>query len=172
MFAAKAHAGQTRKGNDIPYIYHPMEVLIIFTDMGAVEYEQIAAVLHDTVEDTDVTIDEIREKFGDKVADLVGGHTEDKSKTWVERKTDDLNALRNGSASLKGLVYADKYSNILSLYDDYRVLGDAVFDKFNAGKDLQQWYYGEFLSVFEDCRIFIPEYRISDFKRIYSEIFG
>lgn len=86
MFATLAHKNQTRKGNDIPYIYHPMEVLQILTEMGCKEDVKIAGVLHDTVEGTDITIEDIEKEFGKRVAFLVGGHTEDKSKTWVKRK--------------------------------------------------------------------------------------
>ena len=71
VFAAKAHKGQVRKGTDVDYITHPMEVLQILTQMGADGNLLIAGVLHDVVEDTDVTLDEVRELFGDDVATLV-----------------------------------------------------------------------------------------------------
>ena len=171
MFATKAHIGQTRKGNDIPYIYHPMEVLQILTEMGCDEDVNIAGVLHDTVEDTDTTIEDIKSEFGDNVASLVGGHTEDKSKTWVERKSEDLNSLREGSLGLKAIVLADKLSNIFSLYDDYRVLGDKVYDKFNANKDMQAWYYGELLNVFLENKNELSEVLVSEYEAIYKKVF-
>lgn len=172
MFAAKAHAGQTRKGNDIPYIYHPMEVLQILTEMGCDEDVKIAGVLHDTVEDTDTTIDDIKAEFGDNVASLVGGHTEDKSKTWVERKSEDLNSLKNGNISLKAIVFADKLSNILSLYDDYKVLGDVVYDRFNANKDMQAWYYGELLKVFKEYSSELSTELVDEYIQIFNELFA
>ena len=171
MFAAKAHAGQTRKGNDIPYIYHPMEVLQILTEMGCDEDVKIAGVLHDTVEDTDTTIEDIKAEFGDNVALLVGGHTEDKTKTWQERKEDDIAALRAGSVGLKAIVFADKLSNIISLYDDYKVMGDTVYEKFNAGKEKQAWYYGELLKVFSDNANDLSVQLVSTFKELYDKLF-
>ena len=171
MFATKAHVGQTRKGNNIPYIYHPMEVLQILTEMDCDEDVKIAGVLHDTVEDTDTTIEDIISEFGDNVASLVGGHTEDKSKTWVERKSEDLNSLREGSLGLKAIVLADKLSNIFSLYDDYRVLGDKVYDKFNANKDMQAWYYGELLNVFLENKNELSEVLVSEYEAIYKKVF-
>ena len=172
MFATKAHVGQTRKGNNIPYIYHPMEVLQILTEMDCDEDVKIAGVLHDTVEDTDTTIEDIKSEFGDNVASLVGGHTEDKSKTWVERKSEDLNSLRKGSIGLKAIVFADKLSNILSLYDDYRVLGDKVYDKFNANKDMQAWYYGELLKVFVEYKEDLSVELVDKYTEIYTNLFG
>lgn len=171
MFAAKAHTGQTRKGNDIPYIYHPMEVLQILTEMECDEDVKIAGVLHDTVEDTDTTIEDIKAEFGDNVASLVGGHTEDKSKTWVERKATDLSSLKSGNIGLKAIVFADKLSNILSLYDDYKVLGDVVYDRFNANKDMQAWYYGELLKVFDEFRNELCVDLVDEYKCIYRKLF-
>ncbi len=172
MFATNAHKGQTRKGNDIPYIYHPMEVLSILTEMGCDEDVKIAGVLHDTVEDTDTTIDDIRNIFGETVASLVGGHTEDKTKTWIERKEDDINALKAGSIGLKAIVFADKLSNILSLYDDYKVLGDMVYEKFNAGKELQAWYYGELLKVFVENKNELSVVLVLEYEDIFNSLFA
>lgn len=172
MFATKAHIGQTRKGNDIPYIYHPMEVLQILTEMGCDEDVKIAGVLHDTVEDTDTTIEDIKADFGDNVASLVGGHTEDKSKTWVERKATDLNSLKNGNISLKAIIFADKLSNILSLYDDYKVLGGKVYDRFNANKDMQAWYYGELLKVFKEYSSELSTELVDEYIQIFNELFA
>ena len=84
VFATERHAGQVRKGSGKPYIVHPLEVLTILTDMEAGADVLIAGVLHDTVEDTGTTIEEIRSRFGDAVADLVAGCSEDKSKSWEE----------------------------------------------------------------------------------------
>ena len=86
-FATSKHAGQLRKGTKVPYIVHPLETMNILRSMNADTNLLIAGLLHDTVEDTDTSIEEIKEVFGTDVAALVGGHSEDKSKTWVERKT-------------------------------------------------------------------------------------
>lgn len=86
-FAVDRHAGQFRKATVHPYISHPLEAMVILQSMDADINLQIAGVLHDTIEDTDTTEDDIRALFGDDVADLVTSHSEDKSKTWDERKS-------------------------------------------------------------------------------------
>ena len=86
IFAALAHEGQKRKGTDVPYIVHPFEVAQILTKAGASESVICAGLLHDTVEDTEVTLEEIRQKFGGEVAGMVSVMTEDKSLSWEERK--------------------------------------------------------------------------------------
>ena len=172
MFASKAHKNQTRKGTDIPYIYHPMEVLQILTEMGCDEDVKIAGVLHDTVEDTDVTIEEIRELFGDNVAALVGGHTEDKTKTWAERKAEDIAALQKGSIGLKSIIFADKLSNILNLHDDYLIHGDSVYKKFNANKPMQGWYYIQMFKVFDEYKEELSVELVDKYIQIYIDIFG
>lgn len=142
IFAARAHSGQKRKGTDIDYLVHPMEVLQILTAMGTDETLQIAGVLHDTVEDTPVEIDDIKSLFGDDVAALVAAHTEkDKSLPWRERKEAALAELANAPIAVKALVLADKLSNMRSIAADYEKLGDELWTRFNAGKEAISWYY-------------------------------
>ena len=81
IFATERHAGQVRKGTDTPYIVHPLETMLILSNMQADLNVQSAGLLHDTVEDTDTTLEEIAALFGDDVASLVGHHSEDKSKS-------------------------------------------------------------------------------------------
>lgn len=141
IFAAKAHKGQVRKGTDIDYITHPMEVMQILTQMGADENLLIAGVLHDVVEDTDVTIDEIRESFGDDVARLVEHHSEDKSLSWRQRKEHAVASLEYADKRTQMLVMADKVSNQRSIYFDLQQQGEELWNRFNAPKDQQSWYY-------------------------------
>src|SRR5690625_1346414 len=90
-FATKSHANQTRKGTDIPYILHCLEAGIIAANMttkeGHVESDIVCgAILHDTIEDTDVTYEKLKEVINENVANLVQSKSEDKSKQWHERK--------------------------------------------------------------------------------------
>ena len=88
-FATKAHEGQFRKGTKRPYIVHPIAVADIVMTMTWDEEVISAAVLHDTIEDCPGVTEEIlREKFGNRVASLVKSESEDKSKSWEERKSD------------------------------------------------------------------------------------
>lgn len=141
IFAAKAHKGQVRKGTDIDYLTHPMEVLQILTQMRADDELLIAGVLHDVVEDTDVTIDEIRENFGNGVAALVEHHTEDKSLSWRARKEEAIASLAYADKRTQMLVMADKVANQRSLAAELQEHGESVWDRFNAPEAEQSWYY-------------------------------
>lgn len=140
-FSTTKHAGQLRKGTTVPYIVHPLETMNILRTMNADTNLLIAGLLHDTVEDTDTTVAEITELFGTDVAALVGGHSEDKSKTWEERKTHAIKELADASRRMKLLVMADKVSNLRSMAADYRAVGDKLWERFNAPVEKQAWYY-------------------------------
>lgn len=141
IFAVEKHTGQVRKGTDLPYIVHPLEVMTILGAMHTDAEVMAAGVLHDTVEDTDATIDDIKANFVDRVAELVKGHTEDKSKPWEERKKEALEELKNAPFDLKCLIMADKLPNMRAIARDYKQSGDKVWEKFNRPKDKQAWYY-------------------------------
>jgi len=154
-FAARAHEGMTRKGSDIPYITHPLEAAQIVQTMTDDEAVWIAAVLHDTVEDTPVTIDDIRREFGERVAELVGADTEDKREhlpaadTWKIRKQETVEHLKSSSDTAgKMVVLADKLSNIRQLAVDYENLGEKVWERFNQkDKNEHKWYYESVLEA-------------------------
>lgn len=143
-FATNAHRGQLRKGTNLPYIFHPMEVGMIVSGMTDDPEIIAAAVLHDTVEDCEEVTEEIlRKEFGDRIADMVSAESEDKSKTWKERKAHTLWHLRE-KASWEELVIAlgDKLSNIRSIHHDYTRMGEDVWKRFNMkDKRMQGWYY-------------------------------
>lgn len=171
-FAVQKHAGQKRKGTEIPYIVHPMEVMNHLREMNADTNLLIAGLLHDVIEDAGVTADEIRQSFGEDVAVLVAGHSEDKSKTWEERKREDIRVATEGDLRLKMLILSDKLANLRSLYYDYRSVGDALWSRFRAPVDKQKWYYHgmlEALRVLEQEKKSAPLYW--EFKRFYQELF-
>ena len=100
-FAVKAHDGMRRKKSEAPYILHPMEAAVIVGTMSDDQNLIAAAALHDVVEDAGITLDEIKEKFGQRVFELVGSETEDKradlppSDTWRIRKEESLAVLES-----------------------------------------------------------------------------
>ena len=140
-FATECHKGAVRKGTDIPYITHPMEVMQILNSVNADNNLLIAGLLHDVVEDAGVSIETIKEKYGEDVAHLVAGHSEDKSKTWYARKLKTIRDLPDEDIRSKLLTLGDKLSNIRSMYRDYKQIGDELWQRFNAPKHLQAWYY-------------------------------
>ena len=143
LFAAKCHEGQVRKGTSRPYIVHPIETMEILSEMKADLSLLIAGLLHDTLEDTSATEEEIVKYFGMEVGFLVASHSEDKSKSWEERKKTAIQKARDGSMRLKMLIMADKVSNLRSLYRDKKEIGENIWERFNAPKEKQEWYYSE-----------------------------
>jgi (p)ppGpp synthase/HD superfamily hydrolase len=141
-FASVAHDGQKRKGSNVPYIVHPFEVAQILTSQAASEEVIIAGLLHDTIEDTDVTVDEIALMFGKTVARLVAANSENKALTWEQRKEHTIAYMKN-EATLEEMMVccADKLSNLRSLKTDYNELGEALWKRFHRGKEHQKWYY-------------------------------
>ncbi len=135
--------GQKRKGSGLPYIVHPMEVWQILRNNNCSTVVQVAGLLHDTLEDTDTSPEEIKEKFGADVLALVQTESEDKTKSWKERKQATLDALEKASTETKQVCCADKLSNCLAQLYDYNQIGDALFERFNkeSTPELQGWYY-------------------------------
>lgn len=134
-FAEKAHRGAVRKGSDIPYITHPLETAVITSMMSDDDELIAAALLHDTMEDAGVSYEELKKHFGSHVADLVAEESEDKSKTWMERKSRTIEHLRSAGREIKILTLADKLSNIRSTARDYLLEGEniAEFDMLTFG---------------------------------------
>ena len=142
IFAALKHEGQKRKGTEIPYIVHPMEVMQILTAIGCREGVVIAGILHDTLEDTDATPEEIKELFGADVLSIVQGESEDKSKTWKERKAATIEHLKTSAGVESKIVcFADKLSNIRSMLRDKHEIGSELWKRFNASRENIEWYY-------------------------------
>lgn len=145
--AAEAHHGQYRKGTHTPYITHPYAVGLILMGAGCTEVVIIAGILHDTVEDTDLTLDFIRERFGDVVANIVDGCSEDKALRWRARKTERIEALRTASPEVCTVTCADKLHNLRTIISEYDAIGDSVWDRFHGGVEDQAWYYRSILSA-------------------------
>lgn len=151
-FAMDKHKGQVRKGKFYPYVFHPLRVANELMELDLDEVFGIVGVLHDTLEDTDTTYDELVEKFGKDVADAVQFCTAKKGKTWKETKQntiDKLKALTWETAPVVGLwvFLMDKYDNLAEIADDYRRYGDGVFERFNASKEEIGWYYKELINA-------------------------
>ena len=141
VYAVECHAGQLRKGTLCPYITHPLETMQILRSMGADTDLLIAGVLHDTIEDTEATEQDIRERFGDDVVALITAHSEDKSKTWEERKSFAIKELAKADKRLKMLVMADKVANLRNMASDFARIGNELWNRFNAPPNKQAWYY-------------------------------
>jgi len=129
-----------RKDTNIPYITHPIEVMQILTANNCSEKVIVAGILHDTLEDTFTKPEEISEKFGQDILEIVQTESEDKSKTWEERKQTTIEHLKTASLETKLVCCADKLSNLRSMASDKAAVGDQLWERFNAPKDRIQWY--------------------------------
>ena len=156
-FAVKAHDGMRRKNSESPYILHPMEAAVIVGSMTNDQNLIAAAALHDVVEDAGITIEEIEEKFGKRVRELVASETEDKrsdlppESTWRIRKEESLSVLKNTDDIAVLVVWlGDKLANMRAIYRDFKVEGVAMWQKFNQ-KDVneQAWYYRTIVDLTE-----------------------
>lgn len=149
IFAAKAHAGAVRRDGHTPYILHCTEAAAIAATMTQDQEVLAAAVLHDGVEDTDVTAETLEAEFGSRVAQLVGAMSENKrpelspEDTWLVRKEETIAALEESTdLAVAQLYLADKLSNLRGIARDYEEYGDDLWEFFHQkSRAKQSWYY-------------------------------
>lgn len=164
QFATMVHLNQTRKATNIPFVTHCLEVGVLITKMttklGIFNENLVAAgYLHDSVEDAHVTIPQLKELFNGRVAELVDLQSEDKTKTWQERKDHIMELLKeNEDIELEIGILADKLSNVRSLELDYKLHGEKLWLRFNAPKEKQEWYYK---SIAENLKFV---YKLEEYK--------
>jgi len=172
-YAMKAHSGQYRKGTRIPYIYHPLNVGRILFENEYSNEIVIAGFLHDTVEDTPVSFNDINSVFGEYVAFLVENATEeDKNDTWENRKNQTIEKLKTAQEDVLALSCADKLDNIRSIHQDYNRIGEELWKRFNRSKEKQRWYYTSLASVFNEKKKEIPHFSLaSEFIEEVERVF-
>lgn len=169
-FAEIAHKGAVRKGTSIPYITHPLETAVIASMLTDDEEVIAAALLHDTMEDAGVSYEELKVRFGARVADLVEEESEDKSRTWQERKSTTLKKLEDAGMEIKILTLADKLSNIRSMARDYLLKGEELWERFNVKeKALHAWYYNSMKERLRELE-FTSQYR--EYVALCAQVFG
>ena len=173
--AALAHRTQLRKGSDLPYITHPYSVGLMLARAGFDPEVIAAGILHDTVEDTYVTLGEIREVFGDRVAAIVEGCSEpDKSAAWEERKEHTIAYLRTAPYEVRAVACADKLHNLSTVAEGYARLGDAIWNRFKRGRKEQEWYYRALVDSL--CTYTPPDQApipfCAEFQELVEQVFG
>lgn len=151
-FATRAHEGQFRKGTRRPYIVHPVEVGDIVSTLTKDEEVISAAILHDTIEDCEGVSQRIlAQEFSERVAFMVAQESEDKSKTWMERKRATIEHLRIAPHEVQMIGLADKLSNMRDINRDYPVVGEALWSRFRMkDKTIIGWYYKGIRDVLKD----------------------
>ncbi len=172
IYAYDLHADQKRKGKDVPYISHLMGVAALVLEHGGTENQAIAALLHDAVEDQGgkPTLKEIRKRFGDEVADIVEGCTDAETEPkpeWRGRKEKYIAHLREAGPSVRLVAAADKLYNARTILEDYRNVGDHVWERFLGGKDGTLWYYRSLANTLREIG---PSTLADELGRVVSEL--
>ncbi|MBB6444527.1 HD domain-containing protein [Bacillus benzoevorans] len=171
QFAAIAHKGQTRKSTNIPYITHPFAVGMLLQKAKCSEEVIAAGILHDVLEDTPTTYEELSAQFGAKAANLVVAASEqDKNLPWEIRKRHTIEHLKQASIEEIQVITADKLHNLKSIQDDYLQYGEEIWNRFNRGKKQQHWYYS---SIVKELSIRKKDFKlIRDLEKTEKEVFG
>ncbi|MBD2017382.1 bifunctional (p)ppGpp synthetase/guanosine-3',5'-bis(diphosphate) 3'-pyrophosphohydrolase [Microcoleus sp. FACHB-53] len=171
-YATQLHANQTRKGGGVPYISHLLGVASIALEYGANEDEAIAALLHDAIEDQGGAPirEEIRRRFGDTVTQIVDGCTDADTTPkppWRQRKEAYIAHIPQACASVRLVSAADKLHNVRSILKDYRLIQEAVWERFQGGKNGTLWYYRTLLDTF---RAIESTPLIDELERVVTEL--
>ena len=176
VFAVRAHAGTERRGKGFPYIVHPMEAVEIVATMTPDQELLAAAALHDTVEDTDITIEQIRTEFGERVASFVAAESDephqrpDSVENWRARKQAAIDRLAHASRDAKIVALGDKLSNMRAIARDYAEQGDRLWDLFHA-KDPKdhEWHYRGLADALSELR---DTFAYKEFEYLIHQVFG
>jgi len=147
--ATAAHEGQMRKDGP-PYIIHPVAVSLMLARHGFAQEVIAAALVHDVLEDTPITADEMREELGQEVLELVQTVSYDKTLSWEEQRIKYVEAVRAGAEGAKAISVADKIHNAESLLMGYQKEGKAMWSHFNRSRDKKIWFEEEMLKMLRD----------------------
>ena len=176
VFAVRAHAGTERRGKGFPYIVHPMEAMAIVSTMTADQELLAAAALHDTVEDTDVTVEDLRAEFGDRVAALVADESDkfeegvSEEASWHTRKQAAIDRLSRASHDAKMVALGDKLSNMRAIARDYAVQGDAFWSLFHVKERSEhEWHYR---GLADALRELSGTFAFKEFENLINQVFN
>jgi len=176
VFAVKAHAGTERRGKGFPYIVHPMEAMEIVATMTPDQELLAAAALHDTVEDTNVTIEQIKAEFGARVASLVEAESDvmvegvREEDSWHQRKQAAIDRLARAPREAKMVALGDKLSNMRAIARDYAMQGDKLWSLFHASdpKD-HEWHYR---GLADSLRELSDTFAFQEFESLINQVFS
>jgi (p)ppGpp synthase/HD superfamily hydrolase len=178
QYASRLHHDQVRKGSTIPYLSHLLAVAAIVIENGGTEDQAIAALLHDAVEDQPQggkTESEIGSQFGGEVRRMVlalSDATGHPKPPWCDRKKAYLERLKDEPADVLLVSLADKLHNARSILADYYAVGDAVWQRFNAGRKDLLWYYRELVETFAETDEDLQQGLLDEFDRVVTELEG
>ena len=175
-FAVSAHAGTERRGKGFPYIVHPMEAVAIVSTMTPDQELLAAAALHDTVEDTDVTVAQLSAEFGPRVAKLVEEESDvfieglSEGESWHGRKQAAIDRLSRASREAKMVALGDKLSNMRAIARDYAVQGDALWNLFHVtDRREHEWHYR---GLADALRELDGTFAFQEFEQLINKVFA
>lgn len=175
VFAVRAHAGTERRGKGFPYIVHPLEAVEIVATMTADQELLAAAALHDTVEDTDVTVEQLRAEFGDRIAALVASESDivvegaSEKQSWHARKHAAIDRLARASHDAKIVALGDKLSNMRAIARDYATQGDKLWNLFHAkGPKDHEWHYRGLADALRELK---DTFAFQEFEQLINQVF-
>ncbi len=175
VFAVKAHHNTERRGKGFPYIVHPMEAMEIVSTITSDQELLAAAALHDTIEDTDVTVEQLREMFGERIAELVYAESDQFSEgvseedSWHERKQAAIDRLAVASHDAKIVAMGDKLSNMRAIWRDYQIKGDELWKIFHVtDKASHEWHYRGLAASLKELS---DTFAYKEFMRLINEVF-
>ena len=176
IFAVQAHHDTERRGKGFPYIVHPMEAVEIVSTITSDQELLAAAALHDTIEDTDVTVEDIRREFGDRVAELVHSESDQfvegvsEEDSWHDRKQAAIDRLAAASHDAKIVALGDKLSNMRAIWRDFQTKGDELWKIFHVtDKASHEWHYrglADSLAELSDT------FAYQEFVALIDDVFG
>lgn len=176
LFAVRAHSGTERRGKGFPYIVHPMEAVAIVSTMTADQELLAAAALHDTVEDTDVTVEQLREAFGERIAALVADESDtfeagvSEEESWHSRKQAAIDRLSRASHDAKMVALGDKLSNMRAIARDYAEQGDAFWKLFHVTDPAEhEWHYR---GLADALRELSGTFAFQEFEQLINQVFS
>ena len=170
QFAYKAHKGMKRKGRDTPFTYHLELVNKILKTLTTDDEILAAGWLHDVIEDTPITLDELKKEFNSKICYYVDLETEDKSLPWKDRKLKQINELKENNSKVILIAFADKMANLTEMDSDYQLEKEKLWERFNRGKDEQHWYYLEFYKIFKESKYFSQK-QLMRYENVLANLF-
>lgn len=176
VFAVKAHHNTERRGKGFPYIVHPMEAVEIVATITPDQELLAAAALHDTIEDTDITVDDLRQEFGNRVAELVEAESDkfaegvSEEDSWHERKQAAIDRLRQAPHDAKIVAMGDKLSNMRAIARDYATKGDELWKIFHVtDKASHEWHYRGLADSLSELS---NTFAYKEFISLINQVFG
>lgn len=176
VFAVEAHRNTERRGKGFPYIVHPMEAVEIVATITNDQELLAAAILHDTIEDTDVTYEQLKREFGDRIADIVYAESDrfvegvSEENSWHARKQAAITRLAEAPHDAKVVAMGDKLSNMRAIARDYKMKGEALWQIFHVtDKESHAWHYRGLADSLAELK---DTFAYQEFVALIEQVFG